>query len=371
LGEIEGGLSALELPQGERWSEGQWLIFADTDGLGNQVAEALSAQGHDCILVSPGKAGDSTADYTVNPTQPTDFHRLFNELNWSKGGILYLWGLSNGVGADISAGTLQDSCGGLLHLTQALAARELTTSTRVWIVTRGCQTTGAEFGQVVVNQAPLWGLGRVMMREQPDLQPTLLDLDPAGGENEAEAFLSILTAGDAEQQIALRDNKRYVARLVSRQARPVSAPELLDVPDYPYELDTTQRGILEDFKLRPQERRPPGPGEVEIQIYATGLNFRDVLNALGQLSGHIGRECSGVIVACGEGVTDIEVGDAVVAVFAYESFSSFVTVDARFVVPKPPHLSFETAATIPIVFLTAYYWWAGVSRATTGSTGRA
>jgi NADPH:quinone reductase-like Zn-dependent oxidoreductase len=45
----------------------------------------------------------------------------------------------------------------------------------------------------------------------------------------------------------------------------------------------------------------------------------------------------------------------VLAVFAYNCFSSFVTVDARYVVPKPAHLSYAAAATIPIVFLTAYY----------------
>jgi myxalamid-type polyketide synthase MxaB len=68
-----------------------------------------------------------------------------------------------------------------------------------------------------------------------------------------------------------------------------------------------------------------------------------------------GGECAGKIVAVGEGVKGFQVGDEVIAAQAIGSLSSFVTVDARFVVHKPQQLSFAEATTIPTTFLTAYY----------------
>jgi len=104
-------------------------------------------------------------------------------------------------------------------------------------------------------------------------------------------------------------------------------------------------------------RRSPEAGEVEIRVHATGLNFRDVLNALGMYPGDavpLGIECSGGITAVGPGVEDLRVGDAVLGV-APGCFSTFVTTHSGLVVKKPPELSFEDAAAIPSVFLTVYF----------------
>ena len=73
-------------------------------------------------------------------------------------------------------------------------------------------------------------------------------------------------------------------------------------------LEITERGTLENLKLQAVARERPGPVEVEIRVHATGLNFRDVLNALGMYPGDpgpLGNECAGVITAVGEGVDDL------------------------------------------------------------------
>src|SRR4030095_984160 len=124
-----------------------------------------------------------------------------------------------------------------------------------------------------------------------------------------------------------------------------------------FALGTVKPGRLDNLRLQPTARHKPGTGQVEIQVYATGLNVRDVMNAMGVYPGdHIpfGAECAGIITALGEHVGGLHIGDAVVAV-APNSFSTFAITDAHLVVPKPSQLSFEEAATIPIVFLTAHY----------------
>src|SRR5260370_23111464 len=163
---------------------------------------------------------------------------------------------------------------------------------------------------------------------------------------------------EGEDEVAYREGQRHVARLVRSRSRTLMAGEQLPLPgEQPYRLAISTRGILENLVLEPVRRRAPGPGEVEIRVRATGVNFRDVLNALGLYpgdAGSLGLECAGEIVALGEGIDGFKLGESVVAL-APGSFSSFVTTSAAYVVCKPESLSFEEAATIPVTFLTAYY----------------
>src|SRR5690606_36490421 len=95
----------------------------------------------------------------------------------------------------------------------------------------------------------------------------------------------------------------------------------------------------------------------EIEVLAAGLNFRDVLNALGMYPGEagpLGSECAGRVTRLGEGVTGFALGERVMSLAA-GTFRRFVTVDARYACRIPEGISFEQAAGIPIVFLTAWY----------------
>ncbi|MEH2121102.1 SDR family NAD(P)-dependent oxidoreductase [Nostoc sp.] len=125
-------------------------------------------------------------------------------------------------------------------------------------------------------------------------------------------------------------------------------------------LKISSPGILETLIFQSVPRQQPGRGEVEIEVGATGLNFKDVLLALGMLPVlsdvdlKFGLECAGKIVALGEGVERFEIGDEVIAL-GDRCFSRFLTTSALSVALKPKHLSLEQAATIPVAFTTAYY----------------
>ena len=129
------------------------------------------------------------------------------------------------------------------------------------------------------------------------------------------------------------------------------------MPDQPYRLEVGERGTLDSLQLRPAARRAPAVGEVEIEVQASGLNFRDLLNVLGMYPGDpgpLGAECAGKIAAVGPGVTRFAVGDEVLAM-APASFSQYVTASADYVIRKPAALSAVEAAALPSVFVTAYY----------------
>lgn len=125
-------------------------------------------------------------------------------------------------------------------------------------------------------------------------------------------------------------------------------------------LEISSLGNLHTLHFHPTTRPRPNPGEVEIEPCVTGLNFKDVLIALGMFPfpqdnvSPFGLECAGRITAVGEGVDKFQIGDEVIA-FSMSCFSYYVIAPADLVVPKPRQLCFEEAATIPVAFMTAYY----------------
>jgi hypothetical protein len=136
-----------------------------------------------------------------------------------------------------------------------------------------------------------------------------VDLEP-GSEKDADALGAELGAGDGEDQVAYRGGKRYVARLVRAKGRGAAMPSPED--GQALQLQIATRGVLDNLKLVAVNRRVPGKGEVEIQVDAAGVNFRDVLNALGMYPGDpglLGGECAGRIVAVGAGVESLQVGE--------------------------------------------------------------
>lgn len=99
------------------------------------------------------------------------------------------------------------------------------------------------------------------------------------------------------------------------------------------------------------------PDEVEIEVRATGMNFKDVVCVMGSVSNpkdYLGVECSGVIGAVGSNVTDVQVGDRVLAM-SEGAYSTVARCLHTSVAKIPEGMDFETACTIPVVYCTAYY----------------
>ena len=242
-------------------------------------------------------------------------------------------------------------CKAIFYLIQSLAQANLS-PTQLTIVTEQTQYKS------VKNLSGVWGLGRTIMQEYPNLNCSLIDLDRPNNTDFLQQLLRELQSGDGETQVAYHEGKRYVARL-TRKDNTFNNPFRLQLSDY---------GTLDNLTLAPKERKSPQTGEIEIEVAASGVNFRDVLNALGVLKEYLqamgfkdstevpfGGECTGVVVAVGAGVTNFKVGDEVIAAQAVGSLSSHVTVNAQFAIAKPEHLNYAEAATIPTTFLTAYY----------------
>jgi len=337
-----------------------WLIFADSPQ-SQELAALLRTEGEICILVWSGEEykNISAQEYRINPACPEHFQQLLSSLPLIDG-IVHTWGLQSSI--NLTLETLEEtalfSCGSALHLVQALVKN--TSRPPLWIVTQGAESIQEESIQALVPSL-LWGMGKTIPLEHPDLKVMRIDLDPqATTKDSAQALFAEvfpqLSTDTIEDEIAYRHHERYVARLVHYQTAKSSDSALLQIPKQPFRLTIADRGTPDHLKLETINRQLLADTEVEIQVHAAGLNFIDVLNVLGMYPAEppLGIECAGKIVAKGAGVTNLKIGDSVMAIAA-GSFSQYVTVNADLVVLLPTVLSFEEAATIPESFLTAYW----------------
>ncbi|MBI3878807.1 MAG: thioester reductase domain-containing protein [Verrucomicrobia bacterium] len=346
---------------------GTWVLFEDHGGVARELGRRLAAHGQSCVFVQPGDGFRRVRDdeFTVGTTQPGDLQQLFAALAGRPKcrGVVHAWSL-DAPGNSVTTAQLPGAealvCHSTLHLAQALA--ELTDEPpALWLVTQSAQPVGLAIKSISVTQAPLIGLGRTLINELPHVRVRLVDLSPAPAAVELDALAAEVLAGDAEEEIALRGEARYVQRLEHRPERLRHALKpRVPLTQTACRLEVPRPGALDNVVFRPLERLAPGPGEVEIEVHAAGLNFRDVMKALGIYPSEagdamlLGDECAGRVVRVGEGVTEFKPGDGVMTLGA-GCFASHLTMPAEFVLAKPAHLSYEEAATMLVAYMTAHY----------------
>ncbi|OBA59287.1 polyketide synthase [Mycobacterium sp. 1100029.7] len=249
-------------------------------------------------------------------------------------------------------------------------------SPRLWIVTRGAQQV--DLGdRVTLAQSGLRGIARVLTFEHPELRTTLVDID-AEGSDALHALTEELLAGGDHDEVALRGGQRYVNRL---SPAPVDAAGALTVEarHTVVSLDTgaavrlqiDQPGRLDELKLEAAKRISPSDGQVEVRVLAAGLNFSDVLKAMGVYPGLdgappvIGGECVGIVTAVGADVDTVAVGQRVIA-FGPGTFATHMTTLADLVAPVPDTLPDPEAAAFGIAYLTAWHSLCEVGRLAAG-----
>ena len=334
-----------------------WLFFADQGGIAAGLAVRLQAQGHRCILVRPGQFTADERAPSINPTSTTDYRRLLAELRVAGRnirGVVHAWSLDIAPWEGMSAADLAEARdrGAVSAMLLAQALVDENPVPGLWLVTSGAQQADTLDFKLSPAQAPMWGLRNALALEHPELHCVCVDLDPGTDVADLDALTAEITGPGAESQVALRGGQRRVARLArlrhGRDQVPLGTSWRL-VPASP--------GTLDRFRRDPVERRVPGPGEVEIAVQATGVNFKDVLSVLGLYPGEpgpLGGECAGRVTAVGDGVMHVRPGDEVLAV-AGGSFASHVMTRAELVQPRPTNVSAEEGASFPIAFLTAEF----------------
>jgi polyketide synthase 5 len=229
---------------------------------------------------------------------------------------------------------------------------------RLYVVTRNAQTVLP--GEVAnLEQAGLRGLVRVIGIEHPHLRATQIDLDE---DTEAEDLARQLLGGSEEDETAWRHGQWYTARLCPAPLRPEDRRTAVVNHEHDgMRLQIRTPGDLESMELAAFERVPPGPGQIEVAVTASSINFADVLVAFGRYPTFEGRlpklgtDFAGVVTAVGPDVTAHKVGDHVGGLSPNGCWSTFVTCDANAAVTLPAELRDDQAAAATTAHATAWY----------------
>ncbi len=257
----------------------------------------------------------------------------------------------NDIGEDVQVWELRSDHGGMVGSVYAATHEALgVLQSRLTgdgagvlaVLTRGAAgLAGEDISDLAA--AAVWGLVRSAQAEHPG-RVVLVDSD---GSLDVGAVISC-----GEPQLLVREGVAYSARL-----RPVSSRAVLRLPEAPsaWRLAAGDGGTLEGLAVRSCAPVELAAGQVRVAVAAAGVNFRDVLVALGMYPGaaELGAEGAGIVTEVGPGVTELAVGDAVMGILGLTG--SEAAVDQRLVVRVPQGWSFAEAAGVPVVFLTAYY----------------
>ncbi|MCC6809970.1 MAG: SDR family NAD(P)-dependent oxidoreductase, partial [Deltaproteobacteria bacterium] len=199
-------------------------------------------------------------------------------------------------------------------------------------------------------QASAWGMMRSAVQEISGLEAQLVDV--WSYEEAAEAIASELSVVAQDEEICLRPEQgRYVSRLVRAEGG-LTVPAAADN----WRLDTHRRGTLDRLQIVAAPRTASlGSREIEIAVERVGLNFRDVLNVLGEYPGDPGApggDCAGRVTRIGADVERFKIGDRVFG-FAVGCVARFAVTDERLVAVLPSNMSQEQAVTQLSTALTA------------------
>ena len=362
----------------------RWLVVADE----GRVATAWLARWvrdhpeHRCLFVSGERGGGADLPNVVRWLGPVGHNADAIVKRCAKLcgpddtlGILHLSSLdsqldgTSAVSADRMEALRDAQVMGLVRLTQALDAQSdsLPPELQTWWVTCNAMAVTASQSCIHVGQATMWGFVSSLRVEHPRFNATLVDLDADESPDQcASRLVDVITSpppGAGEDRLAFRAGQCWVPRLqhAADDGPALSAQGTSVEHATPFRVAMPQPGVLERLRLVGTRRTAPQAGEVEIHVHASGLNFHDVFLAMGilppdhgDLESSLGLECAGVVTALGEGVTHLKLGQSVVAV-ARGCLGSYAVTDAHLACAKPAALSFDEAASIPIIFLTAHY----------------
>lgn len=326
-------------------SAGPWLVVTEDDAAPEPfVPELVSALGNgtECAHLTLGSTMDALGDRLAG--QPPQ-------------GLVLVCPPATGAADDAALDRAERRVQRLIGLVRFLAERTETHRPRLWVVTRDAQPVRDGDG-TNLEQTPLRGLCRVIGHEHPELAVCCVDIDTA---TTAGQLAAALCANEDADEIALRGGDRYVARLKvaplhddDRKVRKIHYGQDRFV------LATRHAGDLGSLELVSSAQLRPGPDEIEIKVAALGLNYADVLNAMGLYKTIDGRpmpfgfDCAGVVTAVGERVTSYRVGDRVAAMHP-GVFRNFAIVPAVKANPVPDNVSFGEAAARPSVYATTWY----------------
>ena len=290
-----------------------------------------------------------------SPLRATDVGTLVRAAAGDLRGVIHAWSLATRVEDEPGAGWSHQEMGALslMHLVQALAQRadDSRHPPALWVLTNQTQAV-ADNDPIDVAHSTMWGMRRVVANEHPHLSARIVDTD--GTKESLAAFAAELERNPDEDELAFRKGARFVHRLRRHVPEAAGAVQPAGATDSTrMELKVGKTGDLNSMTWARLPKLEMGEHEVEIEVHATALNFKDVMKATGlfparlvegNLWSHetLGMECSGRVTRTGSNVAHVRPGDEVMAL-SPRSFASHTVTHGALVVANPGLSAAEAA----------------------------
>lgn len=341
-----------QLPDVAAAEAGAWLLVSTSD-----AADLVAAAFTDAMKLHEAEC--TTLSWPARADHSAVAGRLRGEIE--KGGyagVVVLTEPKNGNPDDESAVRGGDYVHHLVRIARELPEIE-GQSPRLYLVTRNAQKVLSE-DVPNLDQGGLRGLLRVIGSEHPHLHTTHIDVDEQTGAE--QVVRQLVSAGPGEDETAWRNDEWYTARLCPSPLRPEERHNTVAVHDSDgMRMQIRTPGDLQTMEFAAFDRVPPGPGQIEVAVTASSINFADVLNAFGRYQSldnilpQLGTDFAGVVTAVGPGVTNHKVGDRVGGMSPNGCWATFVTCDARLATTLPDGLTEAQAAAVTTAHATAWY----------------
>jgi len=258
--------------------------------------------------------------------------------------------------ADNDAAIVCERVASLRDLANGIPERD--TSTKLWLILPCGAPLSESAGSP--SQVALWAAARTLRNEYPHIDIRTIDASPDLSANKVADKIAALIADPGDEvELQLTSTGRRAVRI--RRGLPAKSPSESSPAA---RLVQTEISGLDGLHWQADIARAPEPDEVQIKIQASGLNFRDVMWALGLLPDEaleegmtgpvFGFECAGRIARAGDAVRDLKQGDPVIAI-APAAFASHATVSRNLVARLPQGMDIHAAASLPVAFITVHY----------------
>lgn len=314
----------------------------------DELPEDFILQLKPAFIVRKGTFFSQTeADFIINPSIYDDYLKIFHTIQEDVDTIVHTWNIDEKSIAGLEP--QENTTLSIVRIIQAVAHVDV--SPRLWILT--------DLVEQFPAQSTAIGLLNVVRNEHPELSASSVQVAGSYYSDAIDIFLS-----DTEENAwkVVDKDKLTVERLspVIISETVESEVKMTPVGDAPFEVVTNEPGILSNLTIQKKNLTALAKNEVRVEVKAIGINFMNLMSALGIYPGKengfatLGIECAGIVDTVGEDVTNLKQGDRVFGM-AYHTMASHIHVDALLMQKVPDNLSFEEAATLPVVYLTVYY----------------
>ena len=346
-----------------------WLLAAgveeESEIFAQELALSLIDRGHYVsILTNHGEFAHDELGISFPYQEQEAWTRAFMEsgTHGVPKSLVYLNGFEQTKG---TIDEIEKQCWPFVTCVKSLSMLQVEVVSEVVLVTAGGVPLPSEKAvhnpQYAPHQAALHGLGRVFRNEHPNISCRLIDLHGGSGEivRLVPKLSDELLCSHHEDEVILGADRRFGLR-VTNQTQGALAPATGQNRMQLVNPGGGIRGLL----WRETTRSDPKAGQVEIEVRATGLNFRDVMYSMGALPEEalehgfagpsLGMEGAGIVSRLGSAIKHLKLGDRVVF-FGSSCFSSHVTTHGSAVVKIPEGISFEEAASLPTTYFTVIH----------------